>query len=73
MPPETINLIIFAEQMAALLAKTIVDLKMVIQGSHTQDVNTILDDADRSYAAIIANAKSAPPIVQGPSNPPVQS
>lgn len=61
MDPNTINLIIFAEQMAALLAKTIVDLKNVISGASSQTALQILDDADATYQKIIATAKSAPP------------
>lgn len=61
MDPATLNLIIFAEQMAALLAKTIVDLKNVISGSSTQAVDAILADADATYQQIIANAKTPPP------------
>jgi len=60
MDPNTLNLILFAEQMAALLAKTIVDLKAVIQGSHTQSVDEILADADATYQKIIANAQTKP-------------
>ena len=61
MDPATIQLIVFAEQMAALLAKTIVDLKNVIEGSSTKDVSTILDDADATYQKVIAAAKQQPP------------
>lgn len=61
MDPATLNLIVFAEQMAALLAKTIVDLKNVISGSSTQTVDAILADADATYQQIIANAKPPQP------------
>ena len=57
----TANLIVFAEQMAALLAKTIVDLKNVIAGSNTQTVDAILADADATYQQIIANATKPTP------------
>lgn len=57
MDPNTVQLIIFAEQMAALLAKTIVDLKNVIAGSSTKDTATILADADSEWNKIIANAQ----------------
>lgn len=60
MDPATLNLIVFAEQMAALLAKTIVDLKNVISGSSAQTVDAILTDADQTYAGIIAAAKAPP-------------
>lgn len=60
MDPNTLNLIVFAENMAALLAKTIVDLKNVISGSNTQTVDQILTDADTTYQGIIAAAK--PPV-----------
>lgn len=53
MDPNTVQLIVFAESMAALLAKTIVDLKNVIAGSSTKPVADILADADASYQAII--------------------
>jgi hypothetical protein len=49
----TVNLIVFAEQMAALLAKTIVDLKNVISGSSTQTTDQILADADATYQTLI--------------------
>lgn len=61
MDPNTVNLILFAENMAALLAKTIVDLKNVLQGSSTQTVDAILADADATYQQIIANVKPATP------------
>jgi hypothetical protein len=60
MDPNTINLIVFAEQMAALLAKTIVDIKGVVAGSHTQSVDEILADADATYQSIIAKAQTPP-------------
>lgn len=60
MDPNTLNLIVFAEQMAALLAKTIVDLKNVISGSSTQAVDQILADADATYQQIITNAQNPP-------------
>lgn len=60
MDPNTVNLIVFAEQMAALLAKTIVDLKNVISGSSTQTVDQILADADATYQTIITNAQTPP-------------
>jgi len=56
----TTALIVFAEQMAALLAKTIVDIKNVVSGSSTQTVDQILADADSTYQSIIANAKNPP-------------
>lgn len=62
MDPATLQLIVFAEQMAALLAKTIVDLKNVIGGSSTQSVDAILADADATYAKIIENAKNPPTV-----------
>ena len=55
----TTALIVFAEQMAALLAKTIVDIKNVLGGSSTQTVDQILADADSTYQNIITNAKAA--------------
>jgi ABC-type xylose transport system substrate-binding protein len=58
MDQNTLNLVLFAEQMAALLAKTIVDLKNVISGSNTQTVDQILADADATYQGIIAAAKT---------------
>lgn len=61
MDPKTTQLIIFAEQMAALLAKTIVDLKNVIGGSSAKEVDAILADADATYQQIIDAAKNPPP------------
>ena len=60
MDPNTLNLILFAEQMAALLAKTIVDIREVVNNSNTQSVEEILADADTTYQKIIANAQSKP-------------
>lgn len=60
MNPETIQLIVFAEQLAALLAKTVLDLRNVIQGSATQTVDQILADADATYQKIIDTAKQPP-------------
>lgn len=60
MNPQTLQLVVFAEQMAALLAKTIVDLKNVIGGSSALSVDTILADADATYQKIIENAKNPP-------------
>lgn len=57
MNPDTLKLIIFAESMAALLAKAIVDLRNVIQGSSSKATAEILDDADATYQKIIAAAK----------------
>ncbi len=53
MDTNTIQLIVFAEQMAGLLAKTIVDLKGVISGSSDKPVADILADADATYQSII--------------------
>lgn len=66
MDPNTVQLILFAEQLAALLAKTILDIKLVIAQSHTQTVDEILADADATYQKIIDNAKNPP---TGPAPP----
>jgi len=58
MDPNTLNLIIFAEQMAALAAKTILDLKNVLTSG--ADATSALNDADATYQQIIANAKKPP-------------
>lgn len=58
MDPKTLQLIVFAEQMAALAAKTIVDLKNVLTGNDARTTDLILADADATYQQIIANAKS---------------
>lgn len=60
MDPNTTQLIIFAEQMAALLAKTIVDLKNVLSGGSSKTVTDILADADTTYQGIIAAAQAPP-------------
>jgi hypothetical protein len=62
MDPNTINLIVFAEQMAALLAKTIVDLKNVLSGSSAKAVDEILADADATYQQIITTAQAPPKV-----------
>jgi len=53
MDPKTLQLIEFAEQMAALAVKTIVDLKGILSGSSTKTVDEILADADANYQSII--------------------
>lgn len=53
MNPDTVQLVLFAEQMAALLAKTIMELRGIISGSNTTPVADILTDADATYQAII--------------------
>lgn len=58
MDKSTVQLIVFAEQMAALAAKTIVDLKNVLTGNDARNTDDILADADATYQQIIANAKS---------------
>ena len=60
MNPSTVNLIVFIEQMAALLAKSIVDLKGVISGASGQTADQVLLDADATYQQIITNAKTPP-------------
>lgn len=61
MDPNTAGLIVLAEQLAALLAKTIVDIKSVFSSSNTATVDQILADADAQFDQIIANAKAALP------------
>jgi hypothetical protein len=56
-----LSLVILAEQLAALLAKTIVDIKGVADGSHSQTTAEILDDADAKWNEIIAASKAALP------------
>lgn len=60
------NLIIFAEQLAALLAKTIADIRAVISGANTKATDEILADADATYQQILANAKN-PPVPPAPT------
>lgn len=57
MNPKTLQLIVFAENMAALAAKTIVDLKNVLTGSSSKTTDEILADADATYQGIIDAAK----------------
>jgi len=64
----TIQLILFAEQLAGLAAQTIASLKGVLGASGPDQealANAALDDADAKYRAVIAAAKSAstPPMV----------
>jgi hypothetical protein len=56
--PNTVQLVVFIEQMVALAAKTIVELKGVIAGSNTKTVDDILDDADATYQKIIDGRSS---------------
>lgn len=67
MNPNTLNLIIYIEQLAALVAKTVVDLKNVIAGSSTQTTDQILADADATYQQIIQNAQLPAPVPQPPT------
>jgi hypothetical protein len=60
MDPKTVQLILFAEQMASLAAKTIMDLRTVLSNSNTKTVDEILDDADATYQQIIADAQNPP-------------
>lgn len=51
MDPKTLQLVLFIEQMVALAAKSVVDLKGVLAGDKTAD--EALADADANYQAII--------------------
>lgn len=57
MDPKTVQLILFIEQLASLVATSVTDLRGVIAGSSTKTVDQILDDADATYDSIIAQAK----------------
>jgi hypothetical protein len=57
MASETLALVVFAEQLAALAAQTVLQVRQVIEGSATQTTDQILSDADATYQTIIANAK----------------
>jgi hypothetical protein len=59
MDPTIIGYITFAEELAALAAKAVTDIRGVVQGSNVKDVNTLLDDADATYAQVIAKARAA--------------
>ena len=58
MPPDTLKLVVFAEELAVLAARAVADLRSVIVGSNAKDVATILNDADATYNEIITRAKS---------------
>ena len=60
MDPKTVNLVIFAEQMAALLAKTVADISAVIKGESQKTADDILADADATYQQIIGQAQAKP-------------
>lgn len=64
MDPNTAGLIVLAEELAALLAKTIVDIKGVVSGASSQATSQLLDDADAQWDTIIAKAKAATPPAQ---------
>lgn len=57
MDPKTLQLVLFIEQMVALAAQTVVELRARIEGSATKSVDDVLADADAAYQQIIANAK----------------
>lgn len=61
MDPETLALVVLAEQLAALLAKTIVDIKSVVAGANSKPTAELLDDADKTWSEIIVNAKGLLP------------
>lgn len=61
MDPKTLQLVLFAESMAALAAKTIADLRGLLSGASGKTADDILTDADNTYAGIIAAAKTPPP------------
>lgn len=56
MAASTLALITFAEQIAALAATAVSQVREVIDGSSTQTTDEILADADATYNQIIANA-----------------
>ena len=60
MNPQTTQLILFIEQLAALVATSVTDLKGVISGASSKSVDQILTDADATYDSIIAAAKTPP-------------
>lgn len=45
-------------RLAGLAVKAATDLHNIVSGSSVKDVNTILDDADTEYNAIITDVKS---------------
>ena len=57
MDTSTVNLIVFVEQMAALVAQTVSQIKNLITGSGGQTADQILADADATYQTIISQAK----------------
>lgn len=59
MDPNTLNLILFIEGLVALAAKSVVDLKSVLDSSSTQTAAQHLADADAMYAALIAKVKGS--------------
>lgn len=61
MDPKTLQLIVYLEQLAGLVAKGIVDLKNLFSGASGVTADQILDDADATYQQIIANAQTPPP------------
>lgn len=65
MDQNTVNLILYVEQLVALAAKSVVDLKNVLVNN--QDPTVALNDADATYQKIIANATPAPEVPPTPS------
>lgn len=59
MDPATAGLVVLAEQLAALLVKTITDIKNVASGASSRTTDQLLADADAQWDQIIANAKAA--------------
>lgn len=61
MDPKTLAGLVFVEELIALAAKTVADIRSVIQGSNTQTVDAILEDADAQYKLVIQNAQRPVP------------
>jgi NADH:ubiquinone oxidoreductase subunit F (NADH-binding) len=57
-PAEILALATMVERFAGLAVTGVQELKAVISGASTKDLNTILADADTEYDAIIADAKT---------------
>jgi len=63
-PEEILLAVAFAEKLAGLAAKTISDIKSVLNGNSAKTITQIVDDADATYNAVIEEAKLALPSKQ---------
>lgn len=63
MEPNTINLILFIEGLAAIIVKSLADLKDTANANSLKAADQILDDADKNYRTLLTKLKMPYPTV----------